>query len=152
MDVIDPCPLVRGKPCKKVDADAQAVPPGRASTSPRRPVLSAGAGAAWLRGQKERGQGQAGHGRSKWETKAPRETHPGDKARRNRNALLEEKPAAKGGTKKVQPRKGAGALGKVEAPKRGHRVATVPVANGAKTERRSRIEVAADIVEPPEVP
>ena len=152
MDVVDSCPLARGEPCEKVDADAQAVPPGRASTSPRRPVLSAGSGAAWLRGQKERGQGQAGHGRSKWETKAPRETHPGDKARRDRNAVLEEKPAAKGGTKKVQPRKGAGALGKVEAPKRGHRVATVPVANGAKTERRSRIEVAADIVEPPEAP
>ena len=66
--------------------------------------------------------------------------------------MLEKKPAAKGGTKKVQPRKGAGALGKVEAPKRGHRVATVPVTNGAKTERRSRIEAAADIIEPPEVP
>ena len=73
--------------------------------------------------------------------------------------MLEKKPAAKGGTKKVQPRKGAGALGKgagalgkVEAPKRGHRVATVPVTNGAKTERRPRIEAAADIIEPPEVP
>ena len=65
---------------------------------------------------------------------------------------MEEKPAAKGGTKKIQPRKGSCALGEVEAPKRGHRVATVPVANRTKTERRSRIEVAADIVEPPEVP
>ena len=152
MDVVDPCPLVRGEPCEKVDADAQAVPPGRANMSPRLPVASTGAGAAWSRGQKERGQGQAGHGRSKGKTKAPRETHPGDKARRGRNAMLEKKPAAKGGTKKVQPRKGAGALGKVEAPKRGLRVTTAPVANGAKTERRSRIEVAADIVEPPEVP
>ena len=66
--------------------------------------------------------------------------------------MLEEKPAAKGGTKKIQPRKVSCALGKVEAPKRGHRVAPVPVANGAKTERRSRIETAADIVEPPEAP
>ena len=66
--------------------------------------------------------------------------------------MLEEKPAAKGGTKKIQSRKVSCALGKVEAPKRGHRVATVPVTNGAKTERRPRIEAAADIIEPPEVP
>ena len=65
---------------------------------------------------------------------------------------MEEKPAAKGGAKKIQPRKVSCALGKAEAPKRGRRVATVPVANGAMTERRSRIEMAADIVKPPEAP
>ena len=65
---------------------------------------------------------------------------------------MEEKPAAKGGTKKIQPRKVSCALGKVEAPKRGRRMATAPAASGAKTERRSRIETAADIVESPEAP
>ena len=66
--------------------------------------------------------------------------------------MLGEKPAAKGGTKKIQPRKVSRALGKAEAPKRERRMATVPVANGAMTERRSRIEVAANIVKPPKAP
>ena len=65
---------------------------------------------------------------------------------------MEEKPAAEGGAKKIQPRKVSRALGKAEAPKRGRRVATVPVANGATTERRARVEMATDIVEPPEAP
>ena len=65
---------------------------------------------------------------------------------------MEEKPAAEGGAKKIQPRKVSRALGKAEAPKRGRRVAAVPVANGTMTERRSRIEMTADIVKPPEAP
>ena len=51
----------RRKPRKKVDADAQAVPPGRANMALGRPICSAGTGSACARGQKERGQGQAGH-------------------------------------------------------------------------------------------
>ena len=42
------------------------------------------------------------------------------------------------------------ALGKAEPAKRERRVAAVPVAYGALTERRSRVEKAAYIVEPPE--
>ena len=65
---------------------------------------------------------------------------------------MEEKPAAKGGTKKIQPRKISCALREAEAPKRSRRMATVPVANGTMMERRARIEMAADIVKPPEAP
>ena len=53
--------LLVNEPCEEVDADAHAVPPGRANTSVRRPVGAAGTAAACARGQKERGRGQASH-------------------------------------------------------------------------------------------
>ena len=131
------------------DADAQAVPPGRADIALGRLVGSAGTGATDTRGQKEHGRGQAGHGRSKGNSKAPRKTHPGKKERRDRDATLGKKPASKGGAKKVQPRKTSGALREAEAPKRSLRVAAVLVANSALKKRLARIEVAAYIVQPP---
>ena len=53
-----------------------------------RPAARPTAGSAWERGHEERRHGQAGHRRSKRETKSPRKTHPGDKVWRGRNATL----------------------------------------------------------------